>query len=916
MRGKTMIRKAGLVLALSFALVLMMLLPNMRVEADGSMSWGEYTKKGDMNEKVGNAVTLKMGEKVSVTKGGKVTATYPYIMKFEGEAPYYEMTTGTGYLFTFDVAANKAVLVEPEMKNGGDSNKIKFLGYKISPDYDTLTWTDECYSGMAYGHDSQFVFLEKEEKVPFVNDFDDRPIRCYIFIPGDSNVTGLTATVHSCTDADEEGTIYLDGTAVADRIQDYYGKIIEVKEGEAFSLKDKTPIEVVAKTKYYGLSYPNVAFTEKVKGYLLHFTNPSGKRWILDLKKESRYNVFPEIYGDLRFTLDSYSSSSISGGDDSGYYAFVPADIEIGEWERYYKPEEIAEALEKDKVNILSWDDDFQKKIDAVCSVYPELKSKVKYINFAVASEELTPVYQKILDGKYPGYTILFPVDIGSVDKLISKAPALSSEIGFKDSAYSNSYAVFKEMGTYGGTLRSVCWQACPNGFYYNAAIAKKVLGTDDPAKVQEMISTPAKFNDVAKKMKAKGYYMTSGVNKEAIQPSIPSTTYGHDMFHALDTLLKTYDGESYDTGGLMWGERWVEGMTDGTVFGYFGTTWMLGVFQGNRVADGTMKLCEGPVSYLWGGTFVMAKNTGTQGAVANQVLTALVSDEKVLNKVAAMKDSSGNPSGDFVNNKVLNQKMIAAGTLKNSFYAGSQDATAIWHGAALKVVPDQVLTGWQVIDGKQYYYDNNGVALKGKQTISGNTYLFDATTGAMKVGWQQISNKWYFFDKATGVMKTKWYKSGKDWYYLGTDGAMQKGWQKIGKSWYLLKDGVMQTGWAKSGKYWYFFGKDGAMKTGWQKDGKKWYFFKPDGSMAANEWCKGYWLNKDGSWTYKKKATWKKDKTGWWFGCSGWYAKSQWQKIDGKWYYFDAKGYIVTGTRKIGSKTYKFNASGVCLNP
>ena len=165
MRGKTMIRKAGLVLALSFALVLMMLLPNMRVEADGSMSWGEYTKKGDMNEKVGNAVTLKMGEKVSVTKGGKVTATYPYIMKFEGEAPYYEMTTGTGYLFTFDVAANKAVLVEPEMKNGGDSDKIKFLGYKISPDYDTLTWTDECYSGMAYGHDSQFVFLEKEEKL-------------------------------------------------------------------------------------------------------------------------------------------------------------------------------------------------------------------------------------------------------------------------------------------------------------------------------------------------------------------------------------------------------------------------------------------------------------------------------------------------------------------------------------------------------------------------------------------------------------------------------------------------------------------------------------------------------------------------------------------------------------------------------
>lgn len=96
----------------------------------------------------------------------------------------------------------------------------------------------------------------------------------------------------------------------------------------------------------------------------------------------------------------------------------------------------------------------------------------------------------------------------------------------------------------------------------------------------------------------------------------------------------------------------------------------------------------------------------------------------------------------------------------------------------------------------------------------------------------------------------------------------------------------------------------------------KEKYNFKTSGEMAANEWCKGYWLNKDGSWTYKKKAIWHKDTIGWWFGCSGWYAKSQWQMIDSKWYYFDARGYIVTGTKNIGGKTYRFNASGVCLNP
>ena len=119
-----------------------------------------------------------------------------------------------------------------------------------------------------------------------------------------------------------------------------------------------------------------------------------------------------------------------------------------------------------------------------------------------------------------------------------------------------------------------------------------------------------------------------------------------------------------------------------------------------------------------------------------------------------------------------------------------------------------------------------------------------------------------------------------------------------------------------KSGKWYYNLG-NGKNAKGWLMIGGKWYFFKSDGSMAAKEWCKGYWLNKDGTCTYKYKASWKKDGKGWWYGdTSGWYAKNGWQQIDGKWYYFDAKGYIVTGSRTIGGKTYKFDVNGACTNP
>ena len=147
--------------------------------------------------------------------------------------------------------------------------------------------------------------------------------------------------------------------------------------------------------------------------------------------------------------------------------------------------------------------------------------------------------------------------------------------------------------------------------------------------------------------------------------------------------------------------------------------------------------------------------------------------------------------------------------------------------------------TGWQNIAGKTYYYDKAGEPVKGLQTIDGEEYLFDNTTGVMQTGWQKISGKWYFFDKESGEMHKGWLQDGGKWYYLDpTSGVMQTGWHKIdGKWYYFASSGARVNGWQKIGGKWYFFNESGVMQTGWLYNSRKWYYLNGSGAMAAVGW-------------------------------------------------------------------------------
>ncbi|WP_034442261.1 MBL fold metallo-hydrolase [Butyrivibrio sp. AE2032] len=256
-------------------------------------------------------------------------------------------------------------------------------------------------------------------------------------------------------------------------------------------------------------------------------------------------------------------------------------------------------------------------------------------------------------------------------------------------------------------------------------------------------------------------------------------------------------------------------------------------------------------------------------------------------------------------------------------------DSDGIW--------TDTVRSRWKQNDTGWWYEDSAGKYPKNEFcNIDNNRYYFNEN-GYMVTGWKKVDNNWYFFKK-DGTMASeefcegywvdpngrltykpisKWESNSKGSYYINqigwypknqvlwidgnlyhfsASGYVDSGWKQVDGNWYYFEsDGKAVTGWKKISEKWYYFSEDCVMNTGWIKSKGSTYFLKSDGSMASKEYCNGYWLNSDGTWTYTAKASWKQDSNGWYYqDTTGWYAKNQTLKIDGKDYTFDKAGYLV----------------------
>ncbi|MCQ2570433.1 MAG: hypothetical protein MJ139_06045, partial [Limosilactobacillus sp.] len=256
---------------------------------------------------------------------------------------------------------------------------------------------------------------------------------------------------------------------------------------------------------------------------------------------------------------------------------------------------------------------------------------------------------------------------------------------------------------------------------------------------------------------------------------------------------------------------------------------------------------------------------------------------------------------------------------------------------------------GFQVINGKQMYFDKvSGAQAFGQKNINGKWYLFD-NKGAMQTGFQRISNQnktvyynekgqmqygqqyldghWYLFDKATGAMKTGFQKIADQHktVYYNQAGQMLYGQQYLNGKWYNFdkNSGAMKTGfqWIAEQAKTVYYNQAGQMLHGQQYVNGHWYLFdKATGAMqtgfqnlAAYGQNKTVYYNEKGQMQYGFQTI---DGKRYYFNYSTG-AKEDgltgWKNENGHQVYYDpTTAKKVTGElRAIGGRVYAFNNQG-----
>jgi multiple sugar transport system substrate-binding protein len=295
-------------------------------------------------------------------------------------------------------------------------------------------------------------------------------------------------------------------------------------------------------------------------------------------------------------------------------------------------------------INLWSFTDEVPKMLDKYKELNPDFDYEVKVTIIATTDGAYQPALDQALVGGGADAPDIYTAESAFVlkytqgDMAAYAAPYKSLGIDVDKKLKEADIAQYTvDIGTRpGGDLVGLGYQATGGAFIYRRSIAKAVWGTDDPKVIKTKIGPGwDKFFEAAAALKAKGYGIVSGDGDvwHAVENGsekgwiVNGELYIDPEREAFLDIAKKLKDNGYHNDTQDWTDAWFADMKDAgpkKTLGYFGPAWLINYVIVNNCGDtfGDWAICEPPVGFFWGGTWVIANKNSK---VNKNVLKAII---------------------------------------------------------------------------------------------------------------------------------------------------------------------------------------------------------------------------------------------------------------------------------------------------
>ena len=247
------------------------------------------------------------------------------------------------------------------------------------------------------------------------------------------------------------------------------------------------------------------------------------------------------------------------------------------------------------------------------------------------------------------------------------------------------------------GVMRASTWQACPGVLVYRRDIANEVFGTDDPEVIGEKTKDWDAMKATAEELKEKGYYTFScytdtfrtysnNISEPWVAPGETTIKVDQKIIDWVTDSKEWKDAGYFDPAVKgQWNADWFTAMSSSSkVFAFLFPAWGIDTqLKPNWDGEnGAWAVTNAPLSYNWGGTFVLAAEGTDNPGHVKDILLALTADADNLKMISK-------EYADFTNTKTLMEAAKTDNSFASDFLGGQNPYTYFTPGAdAIEMAP------------------------------------------------------------------------------------------------------------------------------------------------------------------------------------------------------------------------------------